>query len=128
MSNIPADLLYTSEHEWVQDLHSDNTYRVGITDHAQDELGEVVFVDLPRAGEQVAAGSVVGEIESTKSVSDLFAPVSGEIVEVNPQLEENPGVVNESPYENGWLFSVRADSPEAANGLLDADAYQQQLD
>ena len=82
MSNIPAELAYTSEHEWVKDLKDDNTYRVGITDHAQDELGEVVFVDLPQAGDQVSAGSVVGEIESTKSVSDLFAPVSGEITEV----------------------------------------------
>ncbi|MDN5701300.1 MAG: glycine cleavage system protein GcvH, partial [Kocuria sp.] len=109
MSNIPAELAYTSEHEWVKDLKDDNTYRVGITDHAQDELGEVVFVDLPQAGDQVSVGSVVGEIESTKSVSDLFAPVSGEITEVNPELEDNPGAVNASPYEDGWLFTIRAD-------------------
>ncbi|MDO5366485.1 glycine cleavage system protein GcvH [Kocuria sp.] len=128
MSNIPAELAYTSEHEWVKDLQDDNTYRVGITDHAQDELGEVVFVDLPQVGDQVSAGSVVGEIESTKSVSDLFVPISGEITEVNPELEDNPGAVNASPYEDGWLFTIRADSPEATKDLLDADQYQQQLD
>lgn len=128
MSNIPSELAYTSEHEWVKDLQDDNTYRVGITDHAQDELGEVVFVDLPQVGDQVSAGAVVGEIESTKSVSDLFVPMSGEITEVNAELEDNPGAVNASPYEDGWLFMIRADSPEATKDLLDADQYQQQLD
>ena len=128
MTNIPAELAYTEEHEWVEDLHEDNTFRVGITDHAQNELGEVVFVQLPEVGDTVAAGDVVGEVESTQSVSDLFAPVSGEIVSVNDDLVDNPGALNESPYGSGWLFTVRVDSSDAAGQLLDADAYQQLLD
>lgn len=128
MTNIPAELAYTEEHEWVEDLHEDNTFRVGITDHAQNELGEVVFVQLPEAGDTVSAGDVVGEIESTKSVSDLFAPVSGEIVSVNDDLVDNPGALNESPYGSGWLFTVRVDSSDATGQLLDADAYQRLLD
>lgn len=128
MTNIPAELAYTEEHEWVEDLHEDNTLRVGITDHAQNELGEVVFVQLPEVGDTVSAGDVVGEVESTKSVSDLFAPVSGEIVSVNDDLVDNPGALNESPYGSGWLFTVRVDSSDATGQLLDADAYQQLLD
>lgn len=128
MTNIPAELAYTEEHEWVEDLHEDNTFRVGITDHAQNELGEVVFVQLPEVGDTVSAGDVVGEVESTKSVSDLFAPVSGEIVSVNDDLVDNPGALNESPYGSGWLFTVHVDSPDATGQLLDADAYQQLLD
>ncbi|MDT0120394.1 glycine cleavage system protein GcvH [Kocuria marina subsp. indica] len=128
MTNIPAELAYTEEHEWVEDLHEDNTFRVGITDHAQNELGEVVFVQLPEVGDTVSAGDVVGEVESTKSVSDLFAPVSGEIMSVNDDLVDNPGALNESPYGSGWLFTVRVDSSDAAGQLLDADAYQQLLD
>lgn len=128
MSNIPADLAYTPEHEWIKDLQDENTYLVGITDHAQDELGEVVFVQLPDEGDTVTSGDVVGEIESTKSVSDLFAPLTGEVVAVNPALDENPGMVNESPYEDGWLFKIRVDSPEAVAELLDAQAYEKQLD
>lgn len=128
MTNIPAELAYTEEHEWVEDLHEDNTFRVGITDHAQNELGEVVFVQLPEVGDTVSAGDVVGEIESTKSVSDLFAPVSGEIVSVNDDLVDNPGALNESPYGSGWLFTVRVDSEDATGSLLDSQAYQQLLD
>ncbi|RKQ36143.1 glycine cleavage system protein GcvH [Kocuria tytonis] len=128
MTNIPAQLAYTAEHEWVQDLTDDNTYRVGITDHAQNELGEVVFVQLPEVGDTTTAGDVVGEIESTKSVSDLFAPVTGEIVSVNEDLVDNPGLLNEAPYEAGWLFAVRVDSEDATADLLDAQAYQQLLD
>lgn len=127
MSNIPADLAYTAEHEWVKSLGEDSTYSVGITDHAQDELGEVVFVQLPQVGDTVTAGDVVGEVESTKSVSDLYAPISGEIIEVNSELDDNPGALNESPYDAGWLFKVRAESAQAAEDLLDADGYQQQL-
>ncbi|CAL8897400.1 glycine cleavage system H protein [Kocuria varians] len=128
MTDIPAELAYTEEHEWVEDLHEDSTFRVGITDHAQSELGEVVFVQLPEVGDTTAAGDVVGEVESTKSVSDLFAPVSGEIVSVNEELADNPGLLNESPYEAGWLFTVCVDSGEATADLLDAQAYQQLLD
>ncbi|RLY91186.1 glycine cleavage system protein H [Kocuria tytonicola] len=128
MTNIPAELAYTEEHEWVQDLPEDGTLRVGITDHAQNELGEVVFVQLPEVGDTVTAGDVVGEIESTKSVSDLFAPVTGEITAVNDELADSPGLLNEAPYEGGWLFTVRVDSEDATSGLLDAQAYQQLLD
>lgn len=128
MSNIPAELAYTPEHEWIKDLQDNGTYLVGITDHAQDELGEVVFVQLPDAGDTVTAGDVVGEIESTKSVSDLFAPLTGEITEVNATLEDQPGAVNDSPYGDGWLFKIRPDSPDAVGDLLDAQGYEQQLD
>ena len=128
MTNIPAELAYTEEHEWVEDLHEDSTFRVGITDHAQSELGEVVFVQLPEVGDTVSAGDVVGEVESTKSVSDLFAPVSGEIISVNEDLVDNPGALNESPYGSGWLFTVRVESEEATGQLLDSQAYQQLLD
>ena len=128
MTNIPAELAYTEEHEWVQDLSEDSTFKVGITDHAQNELGEVVFVQLPEVGDTVTAGDVVGEVESTKSVSDLFAPVSGEILSVNEELADNPGLLNEAPYGAGWLFTVRAESEDAAGQLLDAQAYQQLLD
>ena len=128
MTNIPAELTYTQEHEWVQDLSEDSTYRVGITDHAQNELGEVVFVQLPEVGDTVTAGDVVGEIESTKSVSDLFAPVTGEITAVNDELVDSPALLNEAPYEGGWLFTVRVESADATAELLDAQAYQQLLD
>ena len=128
MTNIPAKLAYTAEHEWVQDLNDDSTFKVGITDHAQSELGEVVFVQLPEVGDSVTAGDVVGEIESTKSVSDLFAPVSGEIVSVNDELSDTPGLLNDAPYEAGWLFTVRVESQDATADLPDAQAYQQLLD
>ena len=128
MTNIPSELAYTAEHEWVQDLSEDSTFKVGITDHAQNELGEVVFVQLPEVGDTVTAGDVVGEIESTKSVSDLFAPVTGEIVSVNDELADSPGLLNEAPYEAGWLFTVRVESQDATAQLLDAQAYQQLLD
>lgn len=127
MTNIPADLKYSADHEWVKDLGSENTYRVGVTDHAQDELGEVVFVDLPEVGDTITAGESAGEIESTKSVSDLFAPISGEIIEINEDLEDNPGLVNESPYESGWLFVVRAESADAVADLMDAEGYKAQI-
>ena len=103
MSNVPAELSYTSEHEWVSALTAEGTVRVGITDHAQDALGDVVYVDLPSVGDSVAAEDSFGEIESTKSVSDLFAPVAGEIVAVNEGLEDDPALVNSDPYGEGWI-------------------------
>jgi len=126
MSNIPADLSYTAEHEWVAP-GAEGTVRIGITDHAQSELGDVVFVQLPEVGETVQAGAVVGEIESTKSVSDLFAPVAGEVVAVNERLEEEPAVVNSSPYADGWLFEVRPAADDYRDGLLDAEGYAAQI-
>jgi glycine cleavage system H protein len=114
----PADLKYTKDHEWIR-INGD-TAEVGITDYAQQQLGDVVYVDLPEAGSTVTAGETCGEIESTKSVSDLYSPVTGTVVEVNDAVADNPGVVNEDPYGNGWLFTVEV-SDEGP--LLSAQEY-----
>ena len=125
---FPEDLKYTSEHEWLRDPgQADGSVRVGITDYAQDALGDIVFVQLPEVGETVTAGSVVGELESTKSVSDVYAPVSGTVVARNENLDGTPELVNTDPYGDGWLFEVKPTDPSAVEGLLDAQAYQQQL-
>ena len=105
MSNVPADLRYTSEHEWVR-VEADGTVRVGITDHAQDALGDVVYVSLPAEGEAVTAGGACGEVESTKSVSEITAPVSGTVSAHNPGLETRPDLVNTDPYGDGWMFTI----------------------
>lgn len=119
----PADLRYDREHEWVR-LDGD-VATIGITDYAQDQLGEVVYVDLPSVGDEVVAGDSFGEIESVKSVSELFSPVSGEIVEVNAALADAPELVNSSPYEDGWMIKVRiADAATALDGLMTADEYE----
>ncbi|QMW68101.1 glycine cleavage system protein GcvH [Mumia sp. ZJ1417] len=118
---IPEDLQYTADHEWVR-LGGD-VATVGITDYAQDQLGDIVYLQLPAAGEAVEAGAVVGELESTKSVSDLFAPVSGEVVSVNDSLEATPETVNSDPYGQGWLMTIRIADPGALEGLMDAAAY-----
>lgn len=126
---IPADLKYTDEHEWVRTPGDhEGSVRVGITDYAQDALGDIVFVSLPEVGSTVAAGEPCGELESTKSVSDIFAPVSGEVVAVNQALDDAPEAVNGSPYADGWLFEiVPTDAGDVAQ-LLDATAYEAQLD
>ena len=124
---IPDDLRYTDAHEWVSD-RGDGVVRIGITDHAQSQLGDVVFVQLPDVGTVLAAGTAVGEVESTKSVSDLFAPVSGTVVTVNEALAEHPELINSGPYGGGWMVEVRlADSSalDASPGLLDAAAYRE---
>ena len=127
MSDIPADLRYTAEHEWVR-RSGDDTVRVGITDFAQSALGDVVFVQLPDVGSEVTAGESFGEVESTKSVSDLFAPVSGTVSAVNGDLADSPQLVNSDPYGAGWLLDVQvsdADELEATiSTLLDAEAYR----
>ena len=127
MSNVPAELSYTSEHEWVSALTAEGTVRVGITDHAQDALGDVVYVDLPSVGDSVAAEDSFGEIESTKSVSDLFAPISGEIVAVNEGLENDPALVNSDPYGEGWIIEIRPENADDLANLLDAEAYKAEL-
>ena len=127
MSNVPAELSYTSEHEWVSALTAEGTVRVGITDHAQDALGDVVYVDLPSVGDSVAAEDSFGEIESTKSVSDLFAPISGEIVAVNEGLEDDPALVNSDPYGEGWIVEIRPENADNLANLLDAEAYKAEL-
>jgi glycine cleavage system H protein len=125
VSEIPPDLYYTSEHEWVQRT-GDDTVRVGITDFAQSSLGDVVFVQLPDVGGDVTAGESFGEVESTKSVSDLYAPVTAKVVAVNGDLESSPQLVNSDPYGEGWLIELQAD-PEALErdlgNLLGADGY-----
>ncbi len=122
---IPEDLRYTDAHEWVRDL-GDGVVRIGITDHAQSQLGDVVFVQLPAVGESVAAGAAVGEVESTKSVSDIFAPVAGTVVSVNEALQDTPELVNSGPYEAGWMIEVRLQDGDAGPGdLLDAAAYRE---
>ncbi|BAI65209.1 glycine cleavage system protein H [Rothia mucilaginosa] len=127
MSNVPAELSYTSEHEWVSALTAEGTVRVGITDHAQDALGDVVYVDLPSVGDSVAAEDSFGEIESTKSVSDLFAPIAGEIVAVNEGLEDDPALVNSDPYGEGWIIEIRPENADDLANLLDAEAYKAEL-
>ena len=118
---IPEDLQYSADHEWIR-LDGD-TATIGITDYAQDQLGDIVYLQLPAVGDTVEAGAVIGELESTKSVSDLFAPVTGEIVSVNDTLESSPETVNADPYGQGWLITVRVADPAALDGLMDAAAY-----
>ncbi|MES3637513.1 glycine cleavage system protein GcvH [Mycobacterium intracellulare] len=126
MSDIPPDLRYTAEHEWVR-RSGDDTLRVGITDFAQSALGDVVFVQLPDVGAELTAGESFGEVESTKSVSDLYAPVSGKVSAVNTDLEGSPQLVNSDPYGAGWLLDVQvsdvAEVESAISSLLDAEAY-----
>lgn len=121
MSEIPEDLRYTEEHEWVRTAGDD--VEVGITDHAQEQLGDVVFVDLPPAGTAVEAGEAFGEVESTKSVSDLYAPVSGTVTASNEDLSDRPELCNTDPYGAGWLVRIQPDDAAAVDGLLDAAAY-----
>jgi glycine cleavage system H protein len=119
----PQDLRYTAEHEWLR-VGSDGVARVGITDFAQDALGDVVYVSLPAVGDSVGAGDSCGEVESTKSVSDLYAPVSGEIVAVNETLDSMPEMVNSDPYGEGWMYDVRFTDAGEAESLLDLVAYR----
>jgi glycine cleavage system H protein len=120
--NVPPDLRYTKDHEWIRvegDVGS-----IGITDFAQDSLGDVVFVELPAVGTKLTQGATFGVVESNKSVSDLFAPVSGEVVAVNDRLAEQPELVNQSPYEQGWMIRLRVTDASGVAALLDAAAYQ----
>ncbi|MBV9919607.1 MAG: glycine cleavage system protein GcvH [Pseudonocardia sp.] len=119
---IPDDLRYTDAHEWVRDV-GDGVVRIGITDYAQNQLGDVVFVQLPEDGTEVQAGAAVGEVESTKSVSDLFAPVTGTVVAVNAALADTPELINTGPYEDGWMLDIRVSG--TPDGLLDAAAYRE---
>jgi len=121
----PEDLSYTAEHEWLrQPGEHEGSVRVGITHYAQDALGDIVYVSLPELGERVEAGATCGELESTKSVSDIYAPVTGEVVATNGALDSTPELVNSDPYEAGWLFEVSVSDPAQVEGLMDASAYQ----
>lgn len=121
--NFPTNVKYTSEHEWIR-LEGEEAY-VGITDYAQDQLGDIVFVDVTAEGETLEKGEVFGTIEVVKTVSDLFLPVGGEVLEVNPALEENPELVNKDPYGEGWLVRIRPSDPSEMDELMDAEAYKQ---
>jgi glycine cleavage system H protein len=123
---IPEDLRYTTDHEWVRS--EGETVRVGVTDYAQEALGDIVFVTLPEAGTQVTAGDTCGEVESTYSVSDIYAPLSGTVVERNEALDASPELVNSDPYGDGWMLTIRPDDTGAADTLLDAATYQAGLD
>ncbi len=129
MAEYPEDLKYTVEHEWVKPAGPSGSaegglvVRVGITGYAQDALGDIVFVSLPAAGTEVSAGDALGEVESTKSVSDVYAPLAGEVVARNEELNSTPELINSDPYGDGWLVEIRISDPAALDGLLDAQGY-----
>jgi glycine cleavage system H protein len=120
--SVPAELRYTTDHEWVR--RDGNLVHIGITDYAQDALGDVVYVQLPDSGSSVIAAASLGEVESTKSVSDLYAPVSGVVVSVNDALADTPQLLNDDPYGEGWICTIEMSAPEQFDALLDADAYR----
>ena len=123
MSDLPAELKYASSHEWAR-LDSDGTVVVGITDHAQEALGDIVYIELPEMGVAVDAGAEVAVVESVKAASDIYSPVTGEVVEINPALEDEPETVNSNPYADGWLFRVKVANSDELEDMLDADGYQ----
>ncbi|RUO29095.1 glycine cleavage system protein GcvH [Aliidiomarina sanyensis] len=122
MSNVPNELKYASTHEWLRD-EGDGVYTVGITEHAQELLGDMVFVELPEVGDSVSAGDDVAVAESVKAASDIYAPIGGEIVAVNEELEDSPELVNNDAYGDGWLFKIKADDESEVASLLDAEGY-----
>ncbi|NLG22610.1 MAG: glycine cleavage system protein GcvH [Actinomycetales bacterium] len=121
----PDDLHYTSDHEWVKD-QGDGVFRIGITSYAQDALGDVVYVSLPAVGDEVSAGDACGEVESTKSVSDLYAPLAGEVTAVNDALDATPELINSDPYGEGWMFEVKVSDQADVDNLLTVEAYREQ--
>ena len=127
MSNVPDELKYRDSHEWVR-KEADGTYTVGITEHAQELLGDMVFVDLPDVGNTYSQGDDCAVAESVKAASDIYAPISGEIVEVNGALDGEPELVNSAPYTDGWLFKIKASDESELDSLLDADAYKGSID
>src|SRR5690606_920894 len=124
MSEVPKELRYLESHEWVRN-EGDGTATIGITDHAQDSLGDVVDVELPEVGAVLAAGEESAVVESVKAASDIFAPVSGEVIAINEQLEDEPETVNNSPYGDGWFYRVKMSDPSELEDLLDADGYRE---
>ena len=127
MSNVPDDLRYTHSHEWVM-VEEDGSIRIGITDHAQSLLGDLVFVELPSPGDQVDQGDSCAVVESVKAASDIYAPISGEVIAVNEDLDNDPGIINNDPYGDGWLFTLNPGDESELDGLLDAEAYAESLD
>ena len=127
MSQTPSELKYASSHEWAR-LEEDGTVTVGISDHAQDALGDVVFVELPEVGNSLAAGEEAGVVESVKAASDIYAPVGGEVIAVNDQLEDEPETVNSDPYNDGWIFKLQPADTSELDALLSAEDYQSKCD
>ncbi len=127
MSNIPTELKYASSHEWLRS-EGNGVYTVGITEHAQDLLGDMVFVELPEVGDSVGQGDDVAVAESVKAASDIYAPIAGEIVEVNEALTDSPELVNSAPYTDGWMFKIKASDESEVAGLLDAAGYKNAID
>ena len=126
MSDVPSELKFLSSHEWV--LIEGNVATIGISDHAQELLGDLVYVELPEVGSTIAAGDSVGVVESVKAASDTYAPVSGEVIEINEELEGSPDRINTDPYGDGWMYKVELEDPEEAEDLLDADTYAESID
>lgn len=127
MSRVPQDLLYTAEHEYIRRTEEDGLVVIGITDYAQDQLGDVVFVELPKVGASFERMQVFGTIEAVKAVSELFCPLAGEVIAVNEALDADPALVNTDPYGNGWMIRLRIAEPSQLDSLLDADAYEKQI-
>ncbi|WP_373510031.1 glycine cleavage system protein GcvH [Thiocapsa sp.] len=127
MSDVPADLRYTKSHEWIRD-NGDGTVTVGITDHAQEALGDIVFVEIPDQGREVDAEEACAVVESVKAASDIYSPLAGEVIEANALLNDSPDAINNSPYDEGWIFRLAPNDMAALSGLLDAAAYQQVVD
>lgn len=127
MSNIPKELRYASTHEWVRP-EGDGTFTIGITEHAQELLGDMVFVELPDVGDQVSAGDDVAVAESVKAASDVYAPIAGEVVAINEELEDSPELVNSDAFGDGWMFRIKADDVSEVEGLLDAEGYESSID
>ena len=125
MSNVPSELKFLSSHEWV--LVDGDKATIGISDHAQELLGDLVFVELPEVGSAVSAGDTVAVVESVKAASDTYAPVSGEVIEVNAELEDSPERINDDPYGDGWMYRVKMDDPDEVDGLLDANSYTESI-
>ena len=126
MSHIPAELKYMASHEWLR-LEDDGTITVGITEHAQDLLGDIVYVELPEVGATVAADDEVAVVESVKAASDVYAPITGEIIAINESLEDEPEIINSDPYGDGWFFKIKPDNVDDYESLLTAEEYQNEL-
>ena len=127
MSNVPQELKYTESHEWIS-VEVDGSVRVGISDHAQEALGDLVFVELPAVGESINRGDACAVVESVKAASDIYSPVTGEVIAVNEDLEDDPGVINSDPFGDGWLFEIRLGDVSELGNLLEAKAYEASLE
>lgn len=126
MKKVPGDLKYVTTHEWARRDDQD-VVTIGITDHAQDLLGDIVFIELPTIGQRVSSGDECGVVESVKAASDIYSPLSGEVIEINDDLEETPGLVNEDPYGTGWIFRMKVHQPDEFDNLLTAENYEKQI-